>query len=267
MNRRSGGQEKSKGSSDLLPSCESRLLLEIATNSLASALAAQAGGADRIELLENLGEGGCTPSYGTLARARELIRIPIDVLIRPRGGDFLYGVDEIDVMRCDIEQCVGLGMDGVVIGTLDVDGAIDVATCRSLMDAAGPLGVTFHRGFDAARDRTAALEAIIGLGCERVLTSGGCATAFDGADEIASLVRQAGDRIRIMAGAGITPENLPELAARSGAHEFHGSASARLLSPMRARNPALVGLDADWTQTDVERVRALVSALRASSRR
>lgn len=237
-------------------------LLEIAANSLASALAAQEGGADRIELCENLAEGGTTPSYGTLVVVRERLRIPVYVLIRPRGGDFLYDDAEAEVVRRDIEHCVRLGCDGVVIGALDADGSIDAAYCRQWIAAAGTLGVTFHRAFDAARDQAQALQAIIDLGCERVLTSGARANALAGADNIAALVRQAGDRIRIMAGAGIDAGNVTDIAARSGAHEFHASARAPHVSAMRYRNPDLRGLDPNWMQTDAARVRALVLALR-----
>lgn len=236
-------------------------LLEVAANSVGSALAAQEGGADRIELCENLGEGGTTPSHGTLAVVRDRLRIPVYVLIRPRGGDFLYDDAEFEVMRRDIEHCVRLGCDGVVIGALDADGAIDVACCRELIAAAGELGVTFHRAFDVARDQAQALQAIIGLGCERVLTSGAQANALQGADNIAALVRQAGESIRIMAGAGIDTGNVSEIARRSGAHEFHASARALHRSEMRYRHAGLSGLERDRQQTDAGRVRALVAAL------
>lgn len=149
-----------------------RVKLEIAANALESALAAQAGGADRVELCENLGEGGCTPSYGTLTLARERLSIPLYVLIRPRGGDFVYSPAEWEAMRRDVALCVRLGCDGVVIGALTAGGEIDSEGCASLVAAAGPLGVTFHRAFDSVRDPRRALEQIIALGCERVLTSG-----------------------------------------------------------------------------------------------
>ncbi|HEY5849679.1 MAG TPA: copper homeostasis protein CutC [Lysobacter sp.] len=241
-----------------------RPLLEIAANSLASALAAQDGGADRIELCENLGDGGCTPSYGTIALAREHLRIPLYVLVRPRAGDFVYDSLEREVMLRDIESCVRLGCDGVVIGALDHDGAIDAAVCRQLIAAAGPLGVTLHRAFDVARDQAQALEAAISLGCERVLTSGAQSTAVQGADVIAALVRQADRRIRVMAGAGISGDNLHALRASSHADEFHASAKATRASGMRHGNERLTGLDAHWQQTDVETVRALRRALDAA---
>ncbi|AWV08391.1 copper homeostasis protein CutC [Marilutibacter maris] len=237
-------------------------LLEIAANSLASALAAQAGGADRVELCENLGEGGCTPSWGTIAAARERLGIPLYVLVRPRAGDFLYDEDEREAMRRDIEACVRIGCDGVVIGALDADGDVDMATCRELVAAAGPLGVTFHRALDASRDPVAALEAAIALGCERVLTSGAQANALDGAATIATLVERAAGRIRVMAGAGVEAATLPLLRQRSGADEFHASARARLASPMRHRVPGLPGLEPERWQTDPARVAALCAALR-----
>lgn len=236
--------------------------LEIAANSLASALAAQMGGADRVELCDNLGEGGTTPSYGTLAVTRDRLRIPLYALIRPRTGDFHYDAPELDVMLRDIENCVRMGCDGVVIGALDEAGDVDDALCRELIAAAGPLGVTFHRAFDAARDRLRALDSIVALGCERVLTSGGEADALTGAARIAEFVERAGSRLSVMAGAGIDAGNIGEVAARSNAHEFHGSARTMRASSSRHRNASLRGLEIDWWETDAEKVRAMVDALR-----
>ncbi|MEI2455171.1 MULTISPECIES: copper homeostasis protein CutC [Lysobacter] len=237
-------------------------LLEISANSLASALAAQAGGADRVELCENLGEGGTTPSYGAIAIARDRLRIPLYVLIRPRGGDFLYSADERAAMRADVEACVRLGCDGVVIGALDADGEVDTAVCAELIAAAGPLGVTFHRAFDAAADQGRALDAAVALGCERILTSGGAADAVAGAPRIAALVAQAAGRIALMAGAGLTADNIVATAQRCGVEQVHASAKAPRRSAMRHRNDDLPGLSADWVQSDEARVRALVRALR-----
>ncbi|MGJ4803213.1 copper homeostasis protein CutC [Luteimonas sp. SDU82] len=237
-------------------------LLEIAANSLASALAAQAGGADRIELCENLGEGGCTPSFGTIAAVRDRLRIPLYVLIRPRGGDFCYDADEREVMLRDIDACVRLGCDGVAIGALDADGEVDMAVCRALAEAAGPLGLTFHRALDVARDPPQALEAAVELGCERVLTSGARADALAGAETIAALVRQAAGRITVMAGAGINAGNAATVRDRSKADEFHASAGALRRSSMR-HQAGLPGLDPDWRQSD----REVVAALRAQLRR
>ena len=234
--------------------------LEIAANSLASALAAQEGGADRVELCENLGEGGCTPSYGTLAMARERLRIPLHVLIRPRGGDFLFDALERDTMLRDIELCVRLGCDGVVIGALTQDGDVDVALCGELIAAGKPLGVTFHRAIDVARDPQAALDAAIALGCERALTSGAHASAIEGAEAIASFVQRAGGRIAVMAGAGLTAGNVRELVQCTGVREVHASAKALRESAMRLPR-RLPGLEAQRWESDVQTVRALRQAL------
>lgn len=240
-----------------------RLVLEIAANSLASALAAQEGGADRIELCENLGEGGCTPSYGTLAMARERVRIPFYVLIRPRAGDFVYDGMERDTMLRDVEMCVRLGCDGVVVGALDADGAVDMETCTALVQAAGSLGVTFHRAFDLAADPRAALAAAIALGCERILTSGARDTALQGAHAIADAVRHAAGGLGVMAGGGVTPATVREVVARTGVREVHASAKAVRASRMQRRTDAPRGLQADHWQTDAAIVRALREALDA----
>lgn len=242
-----------------------RYRLEIAANSLRSALAAQAGGADRVELCENLGEGGCTPSYGTLALARERLRIGLHVLIRPRAGDFHYDEAEIETMRRDIELCVRLGCDGVVIGALGADGQIDLDAMRSLIAAANGLDITFHRAFDAARAPARALPQLIEMGCARVLTSGGGGSAVAGAAAIASHVQAAGDRIQVMAGAGLTPANIGALAARTGVRDLHASATRPQQSAMRYRNPALLGLTPDWSGSDTAVVVALRQALDAAS--
>lgn len=239
-------------------------VLEIASNSVASALAAQAGGADRIELFDNLAEGGTTPSYGSIAAARERLRIPLFVLIRPRPGDFLYDALETETMLRDIAQCRQLGCDGVVIGALEAEGNIDMPLCRELVAAAGPLGVTFHRAFDAARDLPAALEQVIALGCQRVLSSGGQASAEAGSGMLARLVAQAGDRLSVMAGAGIGPDNITDIATTTGCRELHASAKAVRVSGMRHRNADLRGLDNNWTQTDANTVSALRALLDAA---
>lgn len=238
-----------------------RYVLEIASNSVASALAAQAGGADRVELFDNLGEGGTTPSYASIAVARERLRIPLFVLIRPRPGDFRYDALESELMLRDIANCRQLGCDGVVIGALDADGDVDMPLCRDLVAAAGPLGVTFHRAFDAARDLPTALEQVMDLGCQRVLSSGGQAGAEAGSAMLARLVAQAGDRLSVMAGAGITSDNIAGIASVTGCRELHASAKAVRVSAMRFRNADLRGLDNDWVQTEAGTVAALRSAL------
>ncbi|OGX88986.1 copper homeostasis protein CutC [Hymenobacter coccineus] len=206
--------------------------LEICAASLSSALAAQAGGAQRIELCQNLEQGGTTPSYGLIKAVRARLAIPVFVLIRPRPGGFVYSADELALMQTDIEACRALGCAGVVLGALDAAGRVDVAACRALIAAAGPLEVTFHRAFDACPDQPGALEAVVALGCQRVLTSGGQASAEAGQNQLAALVAQAAGRVRIMPGAGITAANVQALAAHTGAPEFH--ASAKRLVPAEA---------------------------------
>ncbi|MET4674669.1 MULTISPECIES: copper homeostasis protein CutC [unclassified Luteibacter] len=235
-------------------------LLEVAANSVASAFAAQEGGAGRIELCASLDEGGVTPSHGTIVLAREGLTIPLYVLIRPRGGDFLYENIEIECMLDDIEHCRDLGCDGVVVGALTAEGDVDTEACALFVRAAGRMGVTFHRAFDLVPDRREALETIIDLGFERVLTSGGMQSAVAGASSIAKLVTQAGDRIVVMPGAGIEPGNAANLRAATRAREFHASAKQRLPSGMRSPTDAL-GMGAGETRTDVDTVRAIVTAL------
>ncbi|MBA2078803.1 copper homeostasis protein CutC [Rhodanobacter sp. PCA2] len=239
-------------------------LLEVAANSVASVLAAQVGGAGRVELCAALELGGLTPSQATIAMARERLRIPLYVLIRPRAGDFLYDELECEAMRRDIETCAALGCDGVVLGMLDAEGDVDLPRCRALIDAAGSMGVTFHRAFDLARDPRRALEDAIALGCERVLTSGGQASALEGAPLIRELLAQAAGRIAIMPGAGVTPGNLAALAVATGAREFHASAKRQLDSGMRHRPPLLTDMQGGELRSDEEQVRVLVQALRSS---
>jgi copper homeostasis protein len=236
-------------------------LLEIAANSVASALAAQEGGADRIELCASLGEGGLTPSYATIAMARERLTIPIYVLIRPRAGDFLYDDYELEAMRRDIEACERLGCDGVVIGVLDADGDIATEVCRDLIYAARGLGVTFHRAFDLARDPEHALEHLVALGCERVLTSGQRASAIEGAPLIRALIERASDRLAVMPGAGIDASNIAALREATGATEFHASAKQALASRMRYRPNRLADMQDGETRSEVDAIRRLANAL------
>lgn len=236
----------------------SRRLLEIAANSLESALAAQTGGADRVELCANLGEGGTTPSFGSIAVARERLHLPLHVLVRARAGDFVYSHAELDAMRRDVESCARLGCDGIVIGLLDAEGRVDVAGCRVLLQAAGTMAITFHRAFDVVADRAAAMEAVIGLDCARILTSGGADSALDGAAVIAADIERAAGRIALMAGAGLMAGNIAEIARLTGARELH--ASARVLDPGRgAEGPA--GLARGHWRSDEATVRALREAL------
>lgn len=237
------------------------MILEIAANSAASALAAQEGGAGRVELCTALELGGLTPSHAQIALARERLHIPLVVLIRPRAGDFLYSDLECETMQRDIETCVALGCDGVVLGVLDADGRVDTARCRPLIAAAGKLGVTFHRAFDLSRDPVRALEDIVALGCERILTSGTQASVPDGAALIRELVMRAAGRLVVMPGAGVTAQNIAALAAATGAHEFHASAKRQLPSGMQHRRPLLGDMEGSELRSDIGQVRALVTAL------
>ncbi len=237
-------------------------LLEIAANSVASAIAAQDGGADRVELCAGLELGGLTPSPGLLALARERLRIPLYALIRPRGGDFVYSDEETETMLLDIEACVAIGCDGVVLGALDAEGNVDLPRCRALVSAAKHLGVTFHRAIDVSRDPLQALEDAIALGCERVLSSGARPSAPQGADLLREMVRRAGERIVVMPGAGINAGNLAALRAATGAREFHASAKRTLPSAMRHTADARLGMSDGETRTDAEEVQRLAAVLR-----
>lgn len=204
---------------------------------VAGVLAARQAGADRVELCCALSEGGLTPSAGLIEAVRAVPGIEVNVLIRPRGGDFVYDRHEARAMLRDIEIAAGLGVDGVVIGALTEDGDVDVPLCRELRAAAAGLSVTFHRAFDMCRQPLDALAAIIGLGADRLLTSGQEATALAGAPLIAKLVAAAGDRLVVMPGGGITDRNARQLIDLTGVSEIHFSARTAVTSPMRHRNP------------------------------
>ena len=210
---------------------------EICANSVQSCIAAQEGGADRVELCAGIPEGGTTPSYGAVRIARDKISIGLNVIIRPRGGDFLYTDDEFAQMLHDIRILRGLGADGLVFGCLTPSGDVDMDRMKVLMKAAGDIPVTFHRAFDHTRDPFKALEDIISLGCSRILTSGCRPTAYEGAQNIAELVRRADGRIIIMPGCGIREDNIEGIAHITGAVEFHFSAREAVRSGMIFRNP------------------------------
>lgn len=234
--------------------------IEICAGSLRSALNAQQGGAYRVELCDNLKEGGTTPSFGMLLLARKNLNIKLFPIIRPRGGDFFYTDLEFEVMKADVEQCRDLGCDGVVFGILKKDGSVDVERCLELKQAAGNLGTTFHRAFDRCRDPFVALEEIIEMGFERILTSGMENSAVKGASLISKLVEQAKGRISVMPGAGVRPENLKELIALTGATEFHTSAKGVFESEMIFRDVRTGSYEEEFLieQTDVEMVKALI---------
>jgi len=223
------------------------MLLEIVTYSYASALAAQQGGADRIELCENTAEGGTTPSLGTIEATRALPGLKLHVMIRPRGGDFLYTDAEFQIMLREIAVAKAAGADGIVIGLLKADATVDVERTRRLVQAAAGMSVTFHRAFDWAANPTAALEAVIAAGCHRVLTSGQAANALAGAPVIAQLVQQAGHRCVILAGGGVSETNVAELVRRTGVREVHASLRGIQGTLMTVRPPNVaLGAAPDW---------------------
>jgi copper homeostasis protein len=209
--------------------------LEICVDSVQSALDAQKAGASRVELCDNLYEGGTTPSYGTIESARNNLEIGLHVLIRPRAGDFLYSDIEFDIMRRDVKICKECGADGIVIGILKKDGTIDVERTSELVELAHPMSVTFHRAFDMCADPSHGLEDIIGCGADRVLTSGHKNTAEEGLTLLRDLGAQAGNRIIIMPGSGINESNIERIAKITGANEFHLSARQVIDSLMTFR--------------------------------
>ena len=212
------------------------LVLEVCVDSVESAAAAERGGADRVELCDNLLEGGTTPSGGAVETARALLGLKLHVMIRPRGGDFCYSPVELDVMRRDVELAKRLGADGVVAGFLTEDAAVDLERTRAFVELARPLSVTFHRAFDMTREPFRALEDLVALGVDRVLTSGQEASVVEGLDLVAELIRRAGDRIVVMPGGGLRERNIAKVVAATGAREIHVTGFSAVESPMRYRN-------------------------------
>ncbi len=245
----------------------SRVVLEACIDSVEAAIAAREGGADRVELCANLLEGGTTPSSGAIQLAREHIEIGLNVMIRPRGGDFCFSDVEFDVMRLDIERAKQLGADGVVIGILREDGAVDGERTGQLTELARPMSVTFHRAFDMSRDPYEALEDLIKLGIDRILTSGHDYSALEGLDLITELVQKAGSRIIIMPGGGITERNIRKILEQSGAREVHVAAPVTVEGRMKYRNTQcfmggeLRPPEFTLSVTDPRRIQAFVNAV------
>ena len=245
------------------------ILVEACVDSVASAVAAERGGARRLELCAALFDGGTTPSAGMIAACTEAVSIPVFVMIRPRGGGFIYSEAERDVMRRDVVVARELGADGVVIGGLRPDGAIDLALVRRLVESAQDLGVTFHRAFDLTPDLEASLASLADAGVHRVLTSGGASTASDGVTTLAKLVRKAGSRLTVMAGGGVREGNARSLVSVSGVREVHvrltrltHSDETAARRDLRVRKP-LPDDEASWEETDEQRVRSFVRTLSA----
>lgn len=244
-------------SSQYMPS----FVLEICADSVESAMAAQAGGADRIELCASLAEGGITPSASTIELARELLQIDLFVLIRPRAGDFYYSDIEFEVMKRDIRFAKSKGINGIVSGVLDQHGRIDKTRTAELIALASPLPFTFHRAFDMTADPYQALEDLQSLGVSRLLTSGQAASAPKGASLLADLVLRAGDSMQIMPGGGVNESTIAALLIETGAKEYHSSAKGVHKSEMAYRQTNVAmganGEEYTWPVVDAERVRAI----------
>jgi copper homeostasis protein len=212
-------------------------ILEVIAFTIESCIIAQRAGAHRIELCDNPSDGGTTPSYGMIKAAREKTNLELFPIIRPRGGDFLYRDDEFEIMKRDIKCCKDLGCEGVVTGMLRANGTVDKDRMSRLVDIAYPLSVTFHRAFDRVNGYHQALEDIISVGCERILTSGLRPTAMEGVNVIKELVSVAKGRIMIMPGSGVRSTNVLQLAAQTGTTEFHTSGRILVDSKMQFNNP------------------------------
>ncbi|MFZ5972008.1 MAG: copper homeostasis protein CutC [Bacteroidota bacterium] len=239
------------------------MTVEIVVYNIESAMNAQKGGADRIELCDNPAEGGTTPSYGTIAQVRQSLSIDVFVMIRPRGGDFAYSNYEYHAMKKDIEACKRLSVDGIVLGILKPDGTLDKERCKKLIDYARPLKVTCHRAFDMAKDPMQTLEDCIQVGFDRILTAGQQAQALKGATLIGELRKKANGRIAIMAGSGVNETTVQEIVRLSGVNEIHFSASSSRESAMIFRNESIAGMGSDEGSefrvrtVDVDRVKVI----------
>jgi len=239
------------------------MILEVVVYTIDSAMQAQKGGADRIELCDNLAEGGTTPSIGVMQIVRQALTIDVYAMIRPRGGDFVYSAFEYHAMKRDIEMCKRASMDGVVFGILKPDGSLDKERCRKLIEAARPMKVTCHRAFDMTRDHIEALKDCIEVGFDRVLTSGQQAVASKGITVIAELVNHAKGRISIMPGSGVNEETVENIVRKTRVKEIHFSATTSAPSVMQYRNSAISGMGSEagaefmYRTVDPERVRAM----------
>lgn len=240
------------------------MLLEIAAFNYHSALLAARAGADRIEICENMPEGGVTPSYGAVKKLMEQVNVPVFPMVRPRGGDFLYSPEELSVMEEDIRLFKDLGCQGVVLGLLHADGSVDTENTARLVKLAAPMEVTFHRAFDRAADPMQALEAIITTGCKRVLTSGQMPVATEGTPLLKKLVDIAAGRIIILPGCGVTSENAALILKETGAVEIHSSARKTIDSRMAYLNADLkenlqtYSMDTD----DIDKMKKVLSTLK-----
>ena len=239
-----------------------RFIIEIATTDFETTRQAIDGGADRIELCANLNEGGTTPSKGMIEQCHTIFHVPLFPIIRPRGGDFLYSDDEFHIMLQDVRFCKEVGCEGIVTGILDEDGNIDLRRMEVLINAAYPMDITFHRAFDRCNDPFKALEELITIGCQRILTSGQQPAAPAGKDLIRDLITAAHKRITIMPGSGVRKENIKELADHTNATEFHSSLRSQSKSRMKFIHPAFSPEESYVNNCiNPEEVKALRSAL------
>jgi copper homeostasis protein len=238
------------------------MIFELCAETMDACLAARAGGARRIELCSGLSEGGITPSHGLIVEAVERSGLPVHVLVRPRGGSFVYSAAEIEVMRRDILHVMELGAAGVVFGILRPDGRVDVEATRELVELARPLEVTFHRAFDMTPSLPQALEDVIASRADRLLTSGGKRDVVAGSAALAELVRLAGDRIKVAVGGGLRLENAASLARATHAKHFHGSLRRRLKQPASSAEMAgdALSMGAQYV-VDADDVRALIQCI------
>jgi copper homeostasis protein len=241
-------------------------ILEVCVDSVDSAIAAEQGGAHRVELCGSLADGGLTPSAGLIAVVRQRIAIPLHVMIRPRGADFCYSDDEFAVMQRDLVMAKQLRADGAVLGVLTLDGKIDIPRTKDLVTLAAPLTVTFHRAFDMTGDLVHSLADVKAAGAHRILTSGGKQTAAEGASTLKQLIDSANGTIGIMAASGIAEHNVTELLQRTGVREVHASLRSPLASSMRYQNHhvsmgAAHGREYNRLVADQNKIRALLSAI------
>ena len=227
--------------------------LEVIAFNIESCISIQKMGAHRIELCDNPAEGGTTPSFGFIKKARENVSFDLFPIIRPRGGDFLYSEEEYQIMKEDVKLCKELGCNGVVIGLLLPNAHIDIERTKRLVEIAYPMEVTFHRAFDRVIDPRQALEDVIACGCNRILTSGLHSTVSEGQEVLKQLVQQADYRIIIMPGSGLRASNISEIAAFTGAEEFHTSARKVKASNMTERSISMQE-DLSYATADEEEI-------------
>lgn len=238
--------------------------VEICVDNLESLITANQFPIHRIELCGALSVGGITPNYGFIRQAAALSEKPLALMIRPRGGDFLYSCEELDIMCHDIQTAKELGIQAVVFGALSAKGELDWQATERLVRAARGMEVTFHRAFDLCRNPSEALEQLIELGCTRLLTSGLAATAFDGIPLIRQLVEQASGRIQIMAGCGVNASNVRQIIEQTNVPEIHFSAKGQRPSLMQSESPATMGSNSqeNWLDiADPQKIQAILAQI------